>query len=62
MMVKKVNIDELVDILLNMRKETQFIDLLLEADNVLKVRKHTPQPTPPDQAPDISNDLNQLIG
>lgn len=38
--VKKVNIDELVTLLLDMRQQTEYVDFSVEEGNVLKVRKH----------------------
>lgn len=38
--VKKVNIDELVQLLLDMRNTTEYVDFSLEEGNTLKVRRH----------------------
>lgn len=61
MIVKKVNIDELVQVLLDMRKNTEFIDMQITEGNVLKVKKHDVPPPPEDNRPLTDRDLNQLI-
>lgn len=62
MMVKKVNIEELVSLLLEMRKNTEFVDFQIEADNVLKVRKHHTELSTENDTPLTDEDLNQIIG
>lgn len=58
-MVKKVNIDELMQLLLDMRQTVEFVDFQIEADNVLKVRRHTIVPEQPKPLDDL--DINQLF-
>lgn len=61
MTVYKVNIDELVKLLTEMRKDSQFVDIQLEAKDILRVRKHVQETTQPEDTDNMS-DLNQLIG
>lgn len=61
MTVFKVNIDELVKLLTSMREETEFVDIQLEARDILRVRKHVQQISQPEDTGDMP-DLNQLIG
>lgn len=58
MSVSKVNIDELVDVLLDLRKDGQFVDITITEGNIIRVKRHMSAPPPED---DTSLDLNQLI-
>jgi hypothetical protein len=59
--VKKVNIDELVDVLLDLRKFVQHVDISIEDGNIIRVKRHE-EPTPPEEDKNIRDDLNQLLG
>jgi hypothetical protein len=61
MIVFKVKIDELVQLLSEIRKETEFVDIQLETKGILRVRKHVQETTQPEDTDNMS-DLNQLIG
>lgn len=62
MMVKKVNIDELVQLLLDMRQTVEYVDMQIDAENVLKIRKHTTPPSTKQIKPfDEDVDLNDLF-
>ena len=63
-MIYKVNIDELIDLLLKFRQTHEYVDIKMEEEaNTLRVRAHdkTKKNEPP-KGDDNINDLNQLIG
>lgn len=62
-MIRKVNIDELIDLLMKYRKDTEYVDIRLEEKtNTLTLGPHkAPQPKEnKDEDDDIIN-LNQLV-
>lgn len=63
-MVKKVNIDELVQLLLDMRQTAEYVDIqIAQEDNTLRVRRHIPmllKPKDDNETLDI-DDINDLI-
>jgi hypothetical protein len=57
MVVKNINIDKLIDILMEIRKETEYIDIKAEEDNIIKIKA---SPFKPKDKDDLT-DLNQII-
>lgn len=61
---QKVNIDDLIDVLMDLRKDTEHVDITIEDGNVVRVRPYkipTPEEGPMD-ADDIKDNLNELLG
>ena len=63
MIVKKVNIDELMQLLMDMRQTVEYVDIQVEEDNILRVKRHATSPSPlskPNKDLNI-DDINELI-
>lgn len=62
MTVRKVNIDELMQLLMDMRQTAEYVDIQVGEDNTLRVKKYTPPPPiiKPDKDLNI-DDINELI-
>lgn len=64
MTVKKVNIDELLQLLMDLRQTVEYVDMQIEEDNILRVKKHSPEKKKPKKSDDMDlniDDINQLI-
>lgn len=59
MMVKKVNIDELMQLLLDMRQTAEFIDMHIDSGNTLRIRRHKTDNKPKTFEED--DDINELF-
>lgn len=60
MTARKVNIDELIDVLMDLRKDVEFVDITIDEGNIVRVRRHVVVP-PPSENDEDTRDLNQLI-
>lgn len=64
MQINKVDIDNLIDVLLKFRQENQYVDIKIEEGNIMRVRAHKTEKESEDKpsSKDDLNNLNQLIG
>lgn len=60
----KINIDELIDVLMEARKKAEYIDIEAQtSDNTLKIKLHVSETLPPKQDTDFNDeDFSNLIG
>ena len=68
-LVSKINIDELMDVLMELRRVTQYIDVRIDQEeNTIRLRKWEPEPPedipPPrqDEGDEGFLDIDKLIG
>lgn len=65
MQINKVDIDNLIDVLLKFRQDHQYVDIKIEKGNIMRVRAHNTDKKSEDKLSDDNedlNNLNQLIG
>lgn len=63
MTVKKVSIDELMQLLMDMRQTVEYVDMEIHAGNILRIKKHLPTLAKEDNknAEPNLDDINDLI-